>query len=117
MFEDMEIGYHFPDEVYLDPGEPVILEKQLTGTSEFVKCGVAPNDARDMESVRAFVRHIALACEGEAWRAVTERGEVLCAYSVYDLAGELSGKPVVTLHPRDQLCLAVARARMGVSVG
>ena len=53
----------------------------------------------------------------KAWRAGTERGEVLCAYSVYDLADELSGKPVITLHPRDQLCLAVARAQMGVSVG
>jgi hypothetical protein len=48
---------------------------------------------------------------------VTERGEILCAYSVYDLADELSGKPAITLHPRDQLCLAAARARMGVSVG
>jgi hypothetical protein len=27
----------------------------------------------------------------EAWRAVTERGELLCVYSVDDLAEELSG--------------------------
>jgi len=116
MFDDVEIRYHFPDQVDLHPVEPVILEKQLTGTSEFVQCDVAPNDVRDMESIRAFVRHVALARRDEAWRAVTERGEVLCAYSVYDLADELSGKPVITLHPRDQLCLAVARARMAVSV-
>jgi hypothetical protein len=47
---------------------------------------------------------------GEAWRAVTERGELLCVFSVYDLAHEFSGKPIITLHPRDQLCLAAARA-------
>lgn len=117
MFDDLEIRYHFPDEVDLDPGEPVILETQLRDTPVFVQCGVAPTDARGMELIRAFVRHVALARGGEAWRAVTERGEVLCAFSVYDLADELSGKPVITLHPRDRLCLAVARARMGVSVG
>ena len=116
-FDDVEIRYHLPDEVDLDPCEPVILEKQLTGTSQFVQCGIAPNDARDMKSIRAFVRRVALARGGEAWRAVTERGEVLCAYSIYDLADELSGEPVITLHPRDQLRLAMARARMGVSVG
>jgi hypothetical protein len=36
---------------------------------------------------------------------------------VNDLAEELSGKPVITMHPRDELYLAVARLRMGVSVG
>lgn len=117
MFDDVEIRYHFPDEVDLDRSEPVILEKLLMGTSEFVQCDVAPNDARDMRSIRALVRAVAVECGGEAWRAVTERGEVLCAYSVYDLADELTGKPVITMHPRDQLCLAVAGARMGVSVG
>ena len=117
MFDDAEIRYHFPNEIALGSGEPVILEKRLTGTSEFVQCHVAPNDARDMELIRAFVRHVALARGGETWRAVTERGEILFVFSVYDLADELSGKPVITLHPRDQLCLAVARARMGVSVG
>ena len=44
MFDDVEIRYHLPDEVDLDPGEPVILEKQLTGTPNFVQCDVAPND-------------------------------------------------------------------------
>jgi hypothetical protein len=117
MFDDLEIRYHFPDEIDLDPSEPVILEKLITGTSEFAKFAVAPNEARDIESIRTLVRRVALARGGEAWRAVTERGEILCAYSVEDLADELSGKPVISLHPLDQLCLAVARARMGVSVG
>jgi hypothetical protein len=116
MFDNMETRYHFPEEVDLDPDEPVILERQLPGTSEFVQCGETPIDSRDMESIHASVRNVALARGGEAWRAVTQRGEVLCAYSVYDLAREFSGKPVNTLHPFDQLCLAVARVRMGVSV-
>ena len=117
MFDDLEIRYHFPDEIDLDPGEPVILEKQITGTAEFVTCDVAPNDVRDIESIRALVRRIALDRGGEAWRAVTKRGEILCVYSVFDLADELGAKPVITLDPLDQLSLAVARAIMRVSVG
>jgi hypothetical protein len=113
MFDDVEIRYHFPDEIELDPGEPVILEKLLPGGSEFVQCAVAPDNVRDIESIRALVRSTALDRGGEAWRAVTERGELLCVYSVNDLADELSGKPVMTMHPHDQLCLAVARLRMG----
>jgi hypothetical protein len=70
-----------------------------------------------MESIRAFVRRVALDRGGEAWRAVTEHGELLCVYSVNDLAEELSGKLVITMRPRDQLCLAVARLRMGVLIG
>ncbi len=70
-----------------------------------------------MESIRVLVRSTSLARGGEAWRAVTKRGELLCVYSVNDLAEELSSKPVITMQGRDQLCLAVARLRMGVSVG
>jgi hypothetical protein len=115
MFDDLEIRYHFPDEIELDVGERVFLEKQVSGTCGFVRCGVAPEDARDMKSIRALVRHTALARGGEAWRVVTERGELLCVFSVEDLAEELSGKAVITLHPYDQLCLAVARLLMGLA--
>jgi len=117
MFAGPEIRYHFPYEVELDAYEPVILEKLQTGASKFVRCEVAPDDVRDMETIRAQVRSIALARGGEAWRAVTERGEVLCGYSVSDLAKELGAKTVITIDPRDQLCLAVARLRMGVPIG
>jgi len=82
--------YHFPDEVELDPREPVIIQKLLTDTSEFVQCGVAPSDVRDMESIRAYLRSTAFARGGE-WRAVTEDGDVLCGYSVNDRADELRG--------------------------
>ena len=113
MFDDAEIRYHLPDEVELDPHEHVMLEKLLPGRFEFAECAVAPDDVRDIKSIRALVRSTALARGGEAWRAATERGELLCVYSVSDLAEELSGGPVVTMHPRDQFCLAVARLRMG----
>jgi hypothetical protein len=46
---------------------------------------------------------------------MTERGEVLCDFSVSDLAKELSGKECITMHPLDQFFLAVARVRLGVS--
>ena len=109
--------YHFPDEVELDAREPVIIQKLLTGTSEFVQCGVAPSDIRDMELIRAYVRSTAFARGGEAWRAVTEDGDMLCVYSVHDRADELRGtKSAITLHPRDQLCLAIARLQLGVRV-
>jgi hypothetical protein len=114
MFDDIEIRYHLPSEIDLDLEEPVILEKQLTGTSEFVSCDTVPGNLRDMRSIRTFVRNVALQRGGEAWRAVTERGEVLYVYSVEDLADELSGKPVITLHPYDQFCLVLARTRMGL---
>jgi len=116
MLDSVEIRYHFPNEIDLELGEPVILEKKGTGAFEFVQCCVAPREVRDMESIRALVRSTALARGGEAWRAVTERGELLCAYSVGDLARELSGKPDITLHPRDQVCLVLARLRMGILV-
>ena len=47
--------------------------------------------------------------------AMTERGEVLCDFSVSDLAKELNGgKDCITMHPLDQFFLGVARARLGV---
>jgi hypothetical protein len=117
MFDDLEIRYHFPDSVDLDPSEPVILERLRTGSHEWVRFGVAPDDVRGIDSIRAHVRQVALDRGGEAWRAVTERGEVLVVYSVSDRADELNGKPAVTLHPRDQLSLAMARVEMCATLG
>ena len=85
MFDEAEIRYHFPDEVELAPHEHVTLEKLLPNTLEFSEYAVAPDDVRDMKSIRALVRSTALARGGEAWRAVTKRGELLCVYSVSDL--------------------------------
>jgi hypothetical protein len=109
MFDDREVRYHFPDEVELDPREPVIIQKLVTGTSEFVQVGVAPSDVRDMKAIRAYVRRIALTRGGEAWRAVTERGELLCIFSVYGLAHQLSGRNTIRLNDDDQYHLGVAR--------
>ena len=118
MVDDAEIRHHFPNEIALGSGELVFCEKILSGpTVEWLRCDAVPEDVRDIESVRAFVRNIALARGGVAWRAVTERGEILCVFSVYDLADELSSKPVITLHPRDQLCLAAAQALLNCSDG
>jgi hypothetical protein len=112
MFVDAEIRYHFPIEVNIDDGEPVFLEQMLNGTSEFVRRGIAPNRPRNIDAIRASVRNAALTQGGEAWRAVTERGEVLCTYSVVDRAIELGANSVVTLHPLDQFWLAMARWQM-----
>jgi hypothetical protein len=75
MYDDAEIRYHYPDEIDLDPREPVIIEMMVSGECEFAQCGIAPDDVRNMDSIRALVRSVALAGDGEAWRAVTERGE------------------------------------------
>lgn len=117
MCGDAKIRYHFPNKIELDAGERVVLEELLPGTSEFVERAVAPDNVRDMESIPAWVRSIALARGGEAWRAVTERGEILCAYSVGDLAKELGANPVITMHPRDQFYLLIARLLLGISIG
>jgi hypothetical protein len=110
------IRYHFPDEVKLDVCEPIFLEEFQIGAPEFAQRETAPNNVRDMASIRALVRSTALARGGEAWRATTERGEVLCCYSVTDLAKELGANTIITMLPHDQLCLAVARWRLGVCI-
>jgi hypothetical protein len=56
----------------------VSIEMMVSGECEFAQCGIAPDDVRNMDSIRALVRSVAPAGNGEAWRAVTERGELLC---------------------------------------
>ena len=92
MSKNLEIRYHFPREVELEADEPVVLERRLIGTSEFIRYGVAPNSARDMKSIRVILRDVALRHGGEAWRAITQRGEILCVFSAFDLAKELNHK-------------------------
>jgi len=116
MLEDDEkpIRYHLPEEFVLDPGEPVFLDKIETGTLDWIRQYDVPEGKKTPESLQAFVRETALAQGGEAWRAVTERGEVLCVFSVYKLAKELSGKKTITKHRTDQYFLGVARARLSI---
>jgi hypothetical protein len=117
-YQKLEIAliryHHYLDEIDLDPASPVIIEMTVSGECEFAQCGIAPDDVRNMDSILTLVRSVALAGDGEAWRAVTERREVLCDYSVYDVARELSGRSVITTHPHDQTCLAVAQSLMGL---
>jgi hypothetical protein len=117
MFDDDEkpIRYHFPEDFQLDPGERVFLDKIEPGTANWSRQSEIPEQAKTPELLQAYVRDVAITKGGEAWRAMTERGEVLCDYSVSDLAKELSGKECNTLHPLDQFFLGVARARLGVA--
>jgi hypothetical protein len=116
MFEDDEkpIRYHLPEDFVLDPGEPVFLDKLETGTVDWVRQCDVPEDVKTPELLQAFVREIAITKGGEAWRAMTERGELLRVFSVNELADELSGKKTITMHPTDQYFLGVARACLGV---
>lgn len=115
MFEDDEkpIRYHLTEEFALDSGERVFLDKLKTGTSDWVRQCDVPEDKKTPESLQAFVRETAITQGGEAWRAMTERGELLCVFSVYELAEELSGKKTITMHPTDQYFLGFARACLG----
>jgi hypothetical protein len=116
MFEDDEkpIRYHLSEEFELESGERVFLDKFETGTWNWVRQGDVPEDKKTPELLQPFLRETALTRGGEAWRAMTERGELLRVFSVSDLAQELSGKEIITMHPTDQYFLAVARARLGV---
>ncbi len=78
---------------------------------EVMAAALADPDAQPMTAEQKA----ALTRRGEAWRAVTERGKVLCVYSVYHLAQELSGSPIITLNARDQLYLALSNAFMATS--
>ncbi|MGA2841715.1 MAG: hypothetical protein ABSG18_16330 [Steroidobacteraceae bacterium] len=116
MFEDDEksIRYHLTKDFVLDPGEPVFLDKLEPGTTNWARQRAVPEDAKTPELLQGFMRETALAEGGEAWRAMTERGELLRVFSVHNLATELSGKEFITMHPVDQFFLSVARARLGV---
>jgi hypothetical protein len=116
MLEDDEkpIRYHFAEDFVLDPDELVFLDKLEPGTMNWVRRGDIPEDAKTPELLQAFVPENALAQDGEAWRAMTERGELLYVFSVYDLAMELSGKKTITMHPNDQYFLAVAHERLSL---
>jgi hypothetical protein len=82
MFDDDEkpMRYHFPEDFELDPGERVFLDKIEAGTANWHRESEIPDDAKTPELLRAYVRSTALANGGEAWRAMTERGEVLCDF-------------------------------------
>lgn len=116
MFEDDEkpIRYHLSKEFALNSDERVFLDKLKPGTWEWIRQCDVPEDKKTPESLQTFVRETAITQGGEAWRAMTERGELLRVFSVYDLAQELSGKEVMTMHPTDQFCVSVARALLGV---
>jgi hypothetical protein len=116
MFEDDEkpIRYHLARDFVLDAGERVFLDKLEPGTTNWVRQREVPEEAKTSELLQGFVRETTLTEGGEAWRAMTERGELLRVFSVHDLATELSGKEIATLHPVDQYYLSVARARLGV---
>jgi len=111
MFDDDEkpIRYHLSDDFELDPVDCVFLDRIETGTSDWVRRLEVPQDVKSPKSLEAFVRDVALKEGGEAWRAMSDRGELLRIFSVYDFAEELNGKKVITLHPDDQYWNCVAR--------
>jgi hypothetical protein len=93
MFADDEkpIRYHLLER-FDDPGEPVFVDRIEPGTVDWVRRFEIPEDARIPERLDALLREVAKTQGGEAFRAMTERGECLRVFSVYDLADELSGK-------------------------
>jgi hypothetical protein len=118
MSEDGEkaIRYHLPAHFVLDAGERILIERLEAGTTSWTYQFDAPNHVRSSDSLQNYLREIALEEQGgEAWRAVSERGELLRLYSVYDLAKELSGKQAITLHPEDQHFLGRAHRRLGLA--
>jgi len=117
MSEDDEkmIRYHLRSDFVLDPGERILIESLEADTTRWVYQFNAPNDVRTSHLLQNYLRKIAREKRGwEAWRAVTERGEVLERFSVYDLAKELSGKQAITLHRDDQELLANAAEDFGL---
>jgi hypothetical protein len=104
MIDDDEkpIRYHLSDDFELEPGERVFLEEIEPGTMNWVHRSEVSDDAKTPTALQTLLREIALREGGEAWRAVTDRGELLRVFSVYDFAEQLSGKKVITLHPDDQ---------------
>jgi hypothetical protein len=67
-----------------------------------------PPARKSPKALGAFVREVALKEGGEAWWAMTDRGELLRLFSVSDLADELSGRKTITLHDDDPYHLGVA---------
>jgi hypothetical protein len=98
---------------------PILIERKEAETSDWAYQCNAPEAANTPEPLEAFLRNIATAPGGPggyAWRAVTERGEVIRVYSVFDLWRELRGKETcITLHPLDQFLFRVARVRLGLA--
>jgi hypothetical protein len=116
MIEDEEkpIRYHLTENFVLEQNERVFLERCETETINCVRQGDVPEHAKTPELLLPYLREIALTQGGEAWRAVTERGELLRLFTVSELAEELSGRTIITMHPKDQFWLAVARLRLNL---
>ena len=57
----------------------MIVETLISNSTDFMKWGVASDDVRDMASIHAYLLEVARKHGGEARRATTGRGEMLCA--------------------------------------
>jgi hypothetical protein len=116
MFEDDEkpIRYHLTEKFVLDFGDRVFLDKLETATLEWARLCDVPEDKKTPETLQPFVREMAITQGGEAWRAMTERGELLCVFSVYEFAKELSRKKTSPILLTDQYFLGFARECLGV---
>ncbi|MGO8798408.1 MAG: hypothetical protein ACLQJL_04915 [Roseiarcus sp.] len=114
--DEKPIRFHLTEDFVLDSGERVFLDRLEGGTSNWVRRYEVPEDKKTPHSLQALVCETALTLGGEAWRAMTERGELLRVFSVYDPAKEWSNKIVLTMHPSDQFFLGAARARLMAEV-
>lgn len=70
---------------------------------------------RSPEFLSALLRDVAIAMGGEAWRARIGKDDILCVYSVYDRAVELSGRKIITMRPIDRHFLQLAKSQLCVS--
>jgi hypothetical protein len=109
MFDDEKpIRYHLTEDYELDPGDRVFADRLKTGTTDWERRLEITDHAKSPKTLQSVLRNIALKEGGEAWRAMTDRGELLRLFSVCDLADELSGRKTITLSDDDQYHLGVA---------
>ena len=95
--------------------QPLSLCKRELGSSVWSFQGEVPKGQQSPELLPSYVRSIALERGGE-WRVETAKDEVLAHFGVNDLAREM-GCQALTLDPRNQIPLAVARMLLGVPAG
>ncbi|MFA6207364.1 MAG: hypothetical protein WC689_14230 [Methylocystis sp.] len=78
------IRYHLPKDFELEAGERVFLERLETPTMNWIRHCDVPEEAKTPELLQSFLQEVLLALGGEAWRAMTERGELLGVSSVHE---------------------------------
>ena len=59
--DDKPIRYHLTEDFELEPGEPVFLDRMMTGTSDWERTIEVPEDRKTPQALEQFLRATALA--------------------------------------------------------